>query len=276
MADELPYKPRPLPDDVVEAREHFAAKQAAELQVVQPELDAAIAVARDALDRLDGYHAAVADRSDLDLSFEPGSRPLALWESTAAAIGLSRAFVDLVALGYHAQILPTYRAIHELLGVVSVLDDENEAEFLTSWLADDKVRQHKVRAAATRETERLADPMADAGNDDAPADAGESMKKLYGPLSDISHGRRLAVRTYVSEPLRLAATGPHPDPDQRLAHHELGLLLIEQVVLVVGAALWTLYGGTFYHDRIAPLQDAVQQAAEHLARVREESSAANG
>jgi hypothetical protein len=268
MTEEPLYKPRPLPEDLVDAREHFAAKQAAELQAVQPEMDAAITVARDALDRLDRYHAAVADRTDLDLSFKPGSRPLALWESTAAAIGLSRAFVDLIALGYHAQILPTYRAIHEVLGVVSVLDDENETEFLTSWLADEEVRQRKVRAAATRQTERLAEQMADAGIEDAPVDAGQTMKKLYGPLSDVSHGRRSAVRTYISEPLRLAETGSHPDPDQRLAHHEQGLLLIEQVVLVVGAALWTLHGGTFYRDRIEPLQDAVHQAAEHLARVR--------
>ena len=38
----------------------------------------------------------------------------------------------------------------------------------------------------------------------------------------------------------------------RLEHHEVGLLLIEDVVLVGGGALATLYGGTFYVDRIAP------------------------
>lgn len=235
---------------------------------VQPELDAALDVGRDALDRLDRYHAGVADRTDLVLSFEPGSRQLALWESTAAAIGLSRAFVDLVALGYHAQTLPTYRAIHELLGVTSTLDDENEDEFLAGWLADNEVKQWKVRAGATRHAARLREQMAAAGMEDLPCDLGDITKRLYGHRSDISHGRRSAVRTYVSEPLRSAATGPHPAVDQRFEQHEIGLALIEQVVLVVGAALSTLYGGTFYRDRILPLQSSVKDAAQRLALIR--------
>jgi hypothetical protein len=268
MSYEPPYKPAALPDAVVRDRQQSAAQEAVTLQAVQPELDAALDVGRSSLAKLASYHAGVADRTNLDLSVEPGSRALALWESTAAALGLSRAFVDLIGLGYHAQILPTYRAIHEMLGVVSVLDDTNEDEFLASWLADDEVRQQKVRAAATRQSERIAQQVAAAGDDAGVGDVGATMKTLYSPLSDISHGRRSAVRPYISESLRTAATGPHPAAYMRLEHYEVGLLLLEDVVIVVGGALWTLYGGTFFKDRISPLQDAVRQAAERLGHVR--------
>jgi hypothetical protein len=268
VSDEPPFNPASLPEEVVRARRQSAAQEAAALDAVQPELDTALGVARKPLAELARLHAGVADRTDLDLSFEPGSRALALWESTAAVLGLSRAFVDLIGLGYHAQILPTYRAIHELLGVVTVLDDADETEFLASWLVDDEVRQRKVRAAATRQSQRITQQLGDAGEEVRVGDAGAIMKTLYGPLSDISHGRRSAVRTYISEALRTAETGPHPAAFVRLEHHEVGLLLVEDVVIVVGGALWTLHGGTFFKDRILPLQDTVHQATERLARIR--------
>jgi hypothetical protein len=270
MSDEPPYKPAPLPDAVVRARRQSATAEAAARQAVQPELNAALDVARTALAKIASYHAGVADRTDLNLSYEPGSQALALWESSAAALGLTRALADLIGLGYHAQILPTYRAIHELLGVVAVLDDATETEFLVSWLANDEVRQRKVRAAATRQSERIKQLLGAGSDEVVIGDAGAMMKTLYGPLSDISHGRRSAVRTYISETLRAAEIGPHPAAYIRVEHHEVGLLLVEDVVIVVGGALWTLYGGTFFDDRIAPLLDAVHQAAERLGHMRQQ------
>ncbi len=177
------------------------------------------------LDALAEYHAGVADRTDLDLSQDFGSRSLALWESTAPAIGLARAFVDLVDLGYDAQTLPLYRALHEILGAVSVLDDTHETKFLADWLSDAEVRQKEVRAAETRNAEPMREQL---GLDDL-GDPGNAMRALYGPLSDVSHGRRSAVMAYVSPELRAAVTGPHLSSRQRLATHETGLALVRQV-----------------------------------------------
>jgi hypothetical protein len=266
MTQEPPYKPSELPDDVVAARKRAADDEAVVGPALRPELDQAVTAARIVLDALAEYHASVADRTDLDPSQDPGSRSLALWESMAAAIGLARAFVDLVDLGYDAQTLPLYRALHEILGVVSVLDDTHETKFLADWLSDAEVRQKEVRAAETRNAERMREQL---GLDDL-GDPGNAMRALYGPLSDVSHGRRSAVRTYVSPELRAAVTGPHPSSRQRLATHETGLALVRQVVLVVGGALATLYGGTFYTDRIQPLDGGVEAAAARLARIRKE------
>jgi hypothetical protein len=102
---ERPYRPAHLPCDVVEARKRSEGEEAALLERLKPELDAALQTARDALNWLDRSHTLVADRSDISLSADTGSRAQALWESSAAAIGLGRAFIDLVALGYHSQTI---------------------------------------------------------------------------------------------------------------------------------------------------------------------------
>jgi len=64
---ERPYRPARLPSDVVDARRRSKVEEAALLERLEPELDAAHKIARDALDQLDRSHALVADRSDISL-----------------------------------------------------------------------------------------------------------------------------------------------------------------------------------------------------------------
>jgi len=52
---------------VVDARRRSKVEEAALLERLEPELDAAHKIARDALDQLDRSHALVADRSDISL-----------------------------------------------------------------------------------------------------------------------------------------------------------------------------------------------------------------
>jgi hypothetical protein len=264
-----PYQPADLSSEMVESRERSNAKQAALLEALTPELDVAIKTAREALDRLDRYHALVPDRSDISLSADTGSRAQALWESSAAALGLGRAFIDLVALGYHSQTIPTYRAIFELLGVIGVLGDVNEDEFLTEWLANKEVKQWKVRQAAKRETDRVREQLKADGYTELVGDAEKLMKNLYRPLSDGSHGRREAVRAYTSETLRRAATRAHPSAHERLVTVEGSLLLLEDLVQVVGDALGFLYGGTFFADHIDPMQKTVAAAMGRVRSIRQ-------
>jgi hypothetical protein len=266
---ERPYQPADLPSDVVEARKRSDAEEAALLGQLRPELDAAIKTARDALDWLDRSHALVADISDISLRADTGSRAQALWESSAAAIGLGRAFIDLVALGDHSQTIPTYRAIFELLGLIGVLSDVHEDEFLREWLANKEVKQWKVRQAAKRESDRVREQLKADGYAEPVGDAAHLMERLYGPLSDSSHGRREAVRAYISETLRRAATGAHPSASERLVTAEGSLLLLEDLVQVVGDALAYLYGGTFFAHRVMPLQETVASAMERVRTIRQ-------
>jgi hypothetical protein len=266
---ERPYRPAELPSEVVDARKRSDVEEAALVERLEPELDVAFQTARDALDWLDRSHALVADRSDISLSADTGSRAQALWESSAAAIGLGRAFIDLVALGYHSQTIPTYRAIFELLGLIGVLGDVHEDEFLAEWLANREVKQWKVRQAAKRESDRVREQLKSDGYTELVGDAAQLMKKLYRPLSDSSHGRREAVRAYISETLRRAATGVHPSAQERLAAAEGSLLLLEDLVQVVGDALAFLYGGTFFADHVQPLQQTVASAMETLRTTRQ-------
>ena len=95
-----------------------------------------------------------------------------------------RAFVELVGLGYHAQTIPTYRALHELLGIVAVLGEDEEEAFLASWLANGEVRPREVRAAAARGAQRLRERAATAGLADQMAEPSVFRREPYGPLSD--------------------------------------------------------------------------------------------
>jgi hypothetical protein len=265
---ERPYQPAHLPNSVAGARQRSAHYEDALAQAISADLDSALVVARDAIAQLAERHQHVVEVTDLDLGLAAGNRYLALWEATAAAIGLASALRELVVLGYHAQTMPTYRALHEILGVVSVLSDEQEEAFLASWLANGEVRPREVRAAASRTAQRLRDRLAATGLTDEVADPSIFMRGLYGPLSDSSHGRREAVREYLSEDLRLALSGPHPAASIRIHFVENFLQLVLEVVLVVGLALAGLYGGSFYAERIAPVQARVASAIDTLAALR--------
>lgn len=265
MADDPPFNQRELPDEIRQARAATEATRPAYLAAIKPVLESSLSAGRHAIGQLEAHHAHVADATDLDLRPGASGRPIALWESCAAALGLARAMLELTTLGYHVQMIPTYRALHEMLGIVSVLADIHEDEFLDEWLADEEVRARKVREAMTRQADRVREEMRAAGVDDDIGDAGALMRELYGPMSDGSHGRRSAVRAYISAPLRSAATGPHPDADQWTIHHEFSLLLVEQVVMTVGDGLTMLYGGMFFRDVVKPLQATVVAAMAELA-----------
>src|SRR5438105_4062689 len=113
--DEIPRcRAAPLPDEVEEARARSESEEAALKPKFEPELKVAFDGAREVLRELADRHQHVAGATDLDLEHDPGSRPLALWEACAAAIGLARALVDLGDLGYTIEAVPTYRALHEI------------------------------------------------------------------------------------------------------------------------------------------------------------------
>lgn len=267
-ASDTPYKSASLPSDVVASRRRSAAYEEALGRAIAPELETAVGTARNALAELTRHHQRVVEVTDLDLHRDAGGQHLALWEAAAAALGLANAYVDLIALGYHAQTLPTYRALHEVLGVVSALNAAEEPEFLSSWLNNDEVRPRDVRAIASRTAARLRVRIEGAGLQGPASDPADFMRQLYGPLSDSSHGRREAVRDYVSESLRLGLTGSHPAASIRIHFVELCLQLTLEVVLVAGLALWTLYGGSFYADRVGPIQAGLERATEALAILR--------
>jgi hypothetical protein len=116
MTEDPPYRETPVPDQVKLARFRDDADEAVAKLAIEPALRGAWDEAREVLRSLSRHHQHIAEATDLDLAQDPGSRPLALWEASAAGIGLANALVDLADLGYHPQIVPTYRAVHEILG----------------------------------------------------------------------------------------------------------------------------------------------------------------
>jgi hypothetical protein len=254
-----------LSADVIAARcsadaeaEHLGAAIDAQIEVV-------LANCRIALDVLATKHAYVADHSDLDL--DGGTRWAARWQLAAAAIAYASTLMNLSARGYVDAALPVSRTLYEALGVLGVVNDDAEQTILSRWLEDREVEPKKVRAAAERQAERAREEAAAQGVDLGGAGVTQPMEEVYSLLSDLSHIRRSGVAGLVSQELRQAVYGPHPDPMPRAAGATSTVLAIEATIIGVGEALSAFYGGPYYRQVIMPIQDGLMRGAAQLMAI---------
>lgn len=227
-----------------EEYEHFEA-------ILRPRVDAHVATYGMALDVLAGFHQQLADTLDFDVTGD--TRQAAVWQMSGRCVGLARALLYLVRVGFCAESIPTARALHEADRLLDAFADPDEDELLRQWLRDsDWIPPREARKARARIEEKLDEAMRDAGVPPIRQTVDLS-SDLYGNLSKAGHHRRPWVADAVSVPLRQMATGPHPDPVRRAGYVEWAGHVIEEAVQTVGDAFVRFYGAGFFMKQIAPL-----------------------
>jgi hypothetical protein len=228
--------------------------QIADQIALEPAMEAHQAAYRLALDDLDCYVTQIADSTDLDLVSD--TRPAAVWQMAGRSVGLSRACLDLMRLGYCAEVIPLARTLHEANRLVQTFAQRNEDELLRIWLADEGrhkwVRPKQAREAIERAEDKLNDLMRRHGAD-APGTTTELSIEIYDQFSRAAHNRRAWVQDAVSADLRQMATGPHRSPVRRAGTlAAIGGTLEEAVQLVGDALAATFYGTTFWTTNVQP------------------------
>lgn len=154
---------------------------------------------------------------------------------------------------FHAQTLPLYRSIHEGTLLLMTFLEPSEEKLLRDWLAGKETRPRESRKAMGRARDRMQEAYREAGVEEAVEDIEDVTGKLYGKLSDPSHLRRSGLEDFFDAKTRRAFYRHHPDPRRKLHYAEQGLLVIEHVVMVVGACLQQIAGGEFAQREIAPI-----------------------
>lgn len=251
-----------LPADVAAEREAADALVAVTGPALDATLEGVLENCRIALTALADQHAYLADHSDMDLAGD--TRWAARWWLAAAAIAYANALVDLTDGGYGDTAHPMSRALYEALGVLGVVNDNEEQTILDRWLEDREIQPKKVRAAAERQAEGTAEDAAAHGVKLDVDDISTQLKQIYSVLSDVSHARRSGLRGMVSVPLRRAIYREHPDPLARAHATVSTILAVEATILGVGDALAAFYGGPFYAQIIKPIQDGLMASAAQL------------
>ena len=242
-----PVDDRPGETDL--SPEVIAMREAAdaEAQRLGPHLDAHIEAVlqncRIALDALAEHHAQLADRTDLDLQGD--TRWAARWQLSGAAIAYVHALVDLSDRGHVDSALPMSRTLYEALEVLGVInDDAGDRTILNGWLEDREIEPKKVRAAAERQAQRVAEEAAAQGIDLGVTGLAEAMKQMYA-LSPTSAPYRSGLRGMVRPTLRRAVYGPHSDPVERAGGAASTVLAVEATIMGVGDTLAAFYGGPY-------------------------------
>jgi hypothetical protein len=190
---------RRLPPRIARNRHLQAASDAAVRERFEQAIAAHVAARRTALDALANAHQALADESNLDLTGD--TRPAAVWQMIGRCLGIARAMLDLLALGYMAEVLHLGRALHEAARLLAAIGDPEEDPLLRKWLAGKYVTPSEVRKAEQRYEERLATAMVAEGKADLPRT--ETLtRQIHRHLSQAAHHQRPAVQGDVAPLLR--------------------------------------------------------------------------
>lgn len=245
---------RDLPAETEANRAYYEIENATQGAILEPRIAAHQAAYRLALDNLDRFHTQVADRTDLDLVGD--TRPAAVWQMAGRSIGLSRACLDLLQLGYCAEVVPLSRTLHEANRLVQTFAERTEDELLRIWLADEGrhkwVRPNQAREAIERAEEKLNDLMRE-HDAEVPGTTTELSITIYDHLSRAAHNRRAWVQDAVSSDLRQMAIAKHPSPLRRAGTlASIGGTIEEAIQLVGDALAATFYGKRFWSEHVQP------------------------
>jgi hypothetical protein len=261
---------RPLPEEVEELRAAYLATLPALDEVFLPRIDGHILALDQAIHRLTDLHAAVIDRSDIDLAAE--TRWAALWELSGRCLALANLLLAELRLGYTAETVGTIRVLDEAYHLLHAVAADNEGELTRRWLRGETVMPRDARAVMDAEQVEVGRALAEQGVELA-GDVADLAGEIYGPLSKGAHNARPGFKESFSRPLRQFNYGPHPDPRQRAVYVDYASELIEGVVISVGSALARFFGGDWYRETIPPMQqelEAIRQALPIDAAARAE------
>ena len=214
------------------------------------------------LDWLTAHHADFAAKSDHDLAAD--DRVNAIWKLAGESLAHSVALVGLLELGYTAQTWPAMRAVHEANRLLAAVTDPHEERIVNRWLTDKEVKQADARAAETRQVQRIAQEMREAGVDPIDENVGDATRQIYRGMSRAAHHQRSVVDESVDHDARTFVYGPDPDEARRLAYAIYAGALIHEVLLVVGDALSALWGPPFYSDHLVPMLRQMEKLLDML------------
>jgi hypothetical protein len=209
------------------------------------------------LDDLGAAHAAAGENPRLDLVGT--SRHAAMWLVTGRCIGLARASLDLVRLGYASEAVPTIRSLHEANRLLSVSALGGEDELVSRWIAGRTVGRAALMHASQRQEEAIRAEMLQAGVE-PPMSTKSYFDCQYGRLSEVAHQRRKHLLDQVAADARLMAAGPHPDWRARSA-------TVDHFGDILGELL-SAGGHTLAQLRGHGLGDSFQRALEALMTLK--------
>ena len=256
---------RSLPKPVRVARREADRAYAEEAEVHAERRRRALAVARGALDRLIGLHERVGNRYGFDIGSD--TRWSAMWELAAALLSYVDAAVHLLESGYHAQILPLYRTIHEATWLLYAFRYPEEEELLRRFIDKKSIQSGDAHRALKREVERIRERNKASGIEEDVPQINVLAGRLYGHLSEASHLGRDGLSDFFDARTRRAFYREHDDPALRSSYAEQGLLIVENITMVVGAALHDIAGGDFYGREIEPINERIGEVTSDPAFV---------
>jgi hypothetical protein len=251
---EPPISKRELPQEVRGKRELAAQEDERSTKVLEPRIEAHIAAYEIALQELEDFHQRLADETDLDLIGD--TRLAAVWQMAGRCIGLARAILVLLRLGFCGEAVVLGRSLHEADRLLDAFADSQECDLLDQWLSDEGrhrwVRPRETREARDRSELRLDEAMRQAGVPPVKRTWNLS-DELYDRYSAAAHNRRAWVQDAVSPDLRTMARGPHPSTIRRAVTIASVGGLVEEAVQSIGDALSRFYGPKFFAKHIQPL-----------------------
>jgi Family of unknown function (DUF5677) len=232
-------------ESVRAARAEFQRANAENAKVLRPLIEDYLRAYEAVLGELDEAHVLITETEAFDL-LGP-SREAARWLLTGRCIGLARAGLDLVRLGYSSEMAPILRSLHEATRLLGVVCHKGEDDLVDRWIRGRHVSRREIMHAADRQEQRIRVEMIRAGERPV-APTKSFFDGQHGRWSEFAHHRRRHIADQVAAPDRVMVKGPHPDWRVRAcAADHYGDSLLELVVVGGSAVSQTL--GPQWHYR---------------------------
>lgn len=287
VADEYDAKfnPQKLLPHIEGRRDDAARKALLEARTIEPRITAHLDGAEKALEVVAAAERHIAEETDLDLSGD--TRQVAVLLLVGRLVGLARAAIALLRLGFCAEVVPILRVMHEAARILHAVSDPDEAELLRRWLDDETyIRPYEARKVDDRvrlrqapNLEVLIQQARDAGAEELAAqveaaleglrlDAGDDFLEglstpIYDVLSRISHSRRSGMKDSVSVRLREIVMGPHPSWEMRATYVAFGGEVIEESLIACGGGLSSAFWPDYFTERVQPLINALRELRDN-------------
>lgn len=263
---EVKIAARSLPPEVAELRKLAAERDAILRPIVQPRIEGVIATIRELARRLQTWHAAIADTTDLDLIGH--SRASAIWLLSGRCLGLLEALIVQAEAGIGDEALVVSRALHEADQILSAfIADPEDDELVRIWLKDEGrhgyVKQGAARAVNDRYQQDLNAHLAAQGFPII-GTTKSLTEELYDRSSRTTHNRRSSCLSSVSVGARSMAYGFAPDELRRAVTVSWSASVTFEVLNSVGDALSCFRGREFFVSKVAPLILQLQAVRETL------------
>jgi superfamily I DNA/RNA helicase len=278
------FRPQKLLPHIEGRRDDAAREGLLEARAITPRITTHLDGAEKALEVVAAAERQITDETDLDLSGD--TRQVAVWLLVGRLVGLARAAIALLRLGFCAEVVPTLRVMHETARILYAVSDRDEAELLRRWLEDEKyIRPYEARKVDDRarlrqapNLETLIQQARDAGEDELAAQVEAALESLhldtdddfleglsapiYDRLSRVSHSRRSGMSDSVSVKLREIVMGPHPSPQIRATYVAFAGDVIEEALIACGGGVSSAFWPSYFTQHLQPVINAFRELRE--------------